>query len=153
MVAIRPNFAGTPYRFLLLKSNKHKIVLKPALTSSKVNNFFTSLKANDKSLKLAAKEPNLTLAIHTFMHKHSFNSMTCTANFIHLLFNLKKKKINCAKTKAYDLIINIFASFAMEKTIEGLKKLIIFLCLLLIDASNYKSVKLVHVIVRYFNPV
>lgn len=101
MVAICLDFAGTPYWFLLLKSNKHKIVQKAALTSSKVNIFFTSLKANDKSLKLAAKEPNLTLAIHTFMHKHSFNSMTCTANFIHLFiyYLIKKNTLIVLKQK------------------------------------------------------
>lgn len=65
-----------PYRFFLLKSNKHKIVQKAALTSSKVNSFFTPLKANNKSLKLATKK--VTSAFYTFMHNHSFNPMTCT---------------------------------------------------------------------------
>jgi len=63
-----------------------------------------------------------------------------------------KKKITCAKTKTRDLIVNILAPFAMENTIEGLKKLIIFQISVLVDASNRKSVKLVTVIVRYFNP-
>jgi len=71
-----------------MKSNKHKISQKTALTSGKVNNFFTPLKANYESLKLAAKE--ITLAFHTVMHNHSFNSMTCTADLIRLLFNEKK---------------------------------------------------------------
>ncbi|CAI6351384.1 unnamed protein product [Macrosiphum euphorbiae] len=101
-----------------MKSNKHKIAQKAALTSGKVNNFFTPLKANDESLKLAAKE--ITLAFHTVMHNHSFNSMTCTADLIRLLFN--EKKFTCAKTKTRDLIVNILAPFAMENTIEGLKK-------------------------------
>ncbi|CAI6360864.1 unnamed protein product [Macrosiphum euphorbiae] len=129
-----------------MKSNKHKIAQKAALTSGKVNNFFTPLKANDESLKLAAKE--ITLAFHTVMHNHSFNSMTCTADLIRLLFN--EKKFTCAKTKTRDLIVNILAPFAMENTIEGLKKANYIS--VLVDASNHKSVKLVPVIVRYFNP-
>ncbi|KAE9531248.1 hypothetical protein AGLY_010454 [Aphis glycines] len=129
-----------------MKSNKHKMAQKAALTCSKVNNFFTPLKANDESLKLAAKE--ITLAFHTVMHNHSFNSMTCTASLIRQIFN--EKKFTCAKTKTRDLIVNILAPFAMENTIEGLKKANYIS--VLVDASNHKSVKLVPVIVRYFNP-
>jgi len=114
-----------------MKSNKHKIAQKAALTSDKVNNFFTPLKANDESLKLAAKE--ITLAFHTVMHNHSFNSMTCTADLICLLLN--EKKFTCAKTKTRDIIVNILAPFTMETTIEGLKKANYIS--VLVDASNH----------------
>jgi len=67
-----------------LKTNKHKNAKETVITSNKVSDFFMQLNANDKSLKLAAKE--LTLAFHTYMHNHSFNSMTCTADLIRHLF-------------------------------------------------------------------
>lgn len=123
-----------------IKTKKHKTADTAALTSHQVTHFFTPLKANDESLKLAAKE--LTLAFHTVMHNHSFNSMTCTASIIQL-FN--EKKFTCAKTKTRDIIVNILAPFTMKTTIDDLKKANFIS--VLVDASNHKSV-----IVRYFIP-
>lgn len=82
------------------------------------------------------------------MHNHSFKSMTCTASLICQIYN--EKKCTCAKTKTRDLIVNILAPCAIENTIEGLKKANYIS--VLVDAWNHKSVKLVPVIVRYFNP-
>lgn len=129
-----------------IKTNKHKNAKKAAITSNKVSDFFTPLNANDESLKLAAKE--LTLAFHTCMHNHSFNSMTCTADLIRHLFH--EKKFTSAKTKTRDLITNILAPHSMKNTIDGLKNANYIS--ILVDASNHKAIKLVPVISRYFSP-
>lgn len=127
-----------------LKRNKHKTA-KQAATSSSVSNYFTPLMADDITLKLAAKE--VTFVYHTISHSQSFNSITCTSTLIRKLFD--QKKFTAARTKTREIAVNVIAPFAVQLTIDDLKK--VNFVSILVDASNHKAIKLVPVLVRYFS--
>lgn len=75
-----------------LNTNKHKTV-KQAVILSSVSNYSTPLRADDVTLKLAAKE--VIFIHHTVSHSQSFNIMTYTSTLIRKLFD-KKKMYSCS---------------------------------------------------------
>lgn len=107
--------------------------------------FFNNLKADDTSLKLAAKE--LTFVYHTIFHSQSFNSMNRTSSLIRKLFY--EKQFTAARTKSRDIAVNVLAPFAVKITKIDLEKA--NFVSILVDASNHKYMKLFPVIVRYFS--
>ena len=127
-----------------LKTKKHKTA-KNAASFSSVRTFFNNLKADDTSLKLAAKE--LTFVYHTISHNQSFNSMNCTSSLIRTLFN--EKQFTAARTKSRDIAVNVLAPFVVKITKIDLEKA--NFVSILVDASNHKYMKFVPVIVRYFS--
>jgi len=60
------------------------------------------------------------------------------------------KKFSCARTKCESIILNELAPFAMDQIIDELKA--INFATVMIDTSNHKNLKIVHILIRYFNP-
>lgn len=75
---------------------------------------FNNLKADDTPLKLAAKE--LMFIYYTISHSESFNSINCTSNLIHKLFN--EKQFAAARTKSRDIAVNVLVPFVVKITIK-----------------------------------
>jgi hypothetical protein len=100
---------------------------------------------SDESKHIAAEEG--MFAFHTIMHNHSFRSMDCTSS---LIKKIHDKKFSCARTKCELIISNVIAPFAMEQVLEELKNT--KFATLMVDTSNHKNLKLVPILIRYFNP-
>lgn len=128
-----------------VQSKKHKNSLSCAASSSKLTTFFKSGSSDDKNLDLAAKEG--TFAYHIANHCLSFNSSSCSAKLISKFF---EPKFSLGKTKCEAIILNVIAPLAQEELKEDLTKS--NFVSVTMDASNRKEIKLVPIIVRYFNP-
>lgn len=109
------------------------------------NFFFKTACSDDKNLDLAAKEA--TFAYHTANHSMSFNSSSCSSKLISTFF---ETKFSLGKTKCEAIVQNVIAPVAQEELKEDLNKsnFVSFS----MNASNRKEIKLVPIIVRYFNP-
>lgn len=127
-----------------LKTKKN-IKLANELLISSVRTFFTPLKPNESSLKVAAKE--VTFIYHTIIHNQSFNSMTCTFSLIRNMFD--EKKITAARITTRDIALNVIAPNTIQIMKDELKE--DKFVSVLVNASNHISVKLVPVIVHYFS--
>ncbi|GBM16180.1 hypothetical protein AVEN_126446-1 [Araneus ventricosus] len=128
-----------------LQSSKHKKNLACAASSSKLASFFKTASSNDKNLDLAAKEA--TFAYHTANHSLSFNSNSCSSKLISKFF---EPKSSLGKTKCEAIVLNAIAPLAQEELKENLTKS--NYVSVSMDASNRKDIKLLPIVVRYFNP-
>jgi len=60
------------------------------------------------------------------------------------------KKFSYARTKCESIIMNVLASFAMDQIIDELKA--VNFATIMIDTSNHKNLKIVPILIRYFDP-
>jgi len=67
-----------------------------------------------------------------------------------LLKHIYGKKFSCARTKTESIILNVFAPFAMQQIFNELKSA--KFTTIMIDTSNHKNLKVVPILIRYFNP-
>ncbi|GBM09714.1 hypothetical protein AVEN_186417-1 [Araneus ventricosus] len=128
-----------------LQSSKHKKSLESAASSSKLASFFQTASSNDKNLDLAAKEA--TFAYHTANHSLNFNSNSCSSKLMSKFF---EPKFSLGKTKCKAIVLNVITPLAQEDLKEDLTKS--NYVSVSMDASNRKDIKLVPIVVRYFNP-
>ncbi|GBL74926.1 hypothetical protein AVEN_243752-1 [Araneus ventricosus] len=128
-----------------LQSSKHKKSLACAASSSKLTSFFKTASSNDKNLDLAAKEA--TFAYHAANHSLSFNSNSCSSKLIPKFF---EPKFSLGETKCEAIVLNVIAPLAQEQLKEDLTKS--NYVSVSMDASNGKDIKLLPIVVRYFNP-
>lgn len=127
-----------------LQSNKHNKSVACASTSSILTTFFKNVSSDGKNLDLAAKEA--TFAYHTANHSLSFNSNSCSSKLIAKFF---EPKFSLGKTKCEAIVLNVIAPLAHVELKEQLLKAN-FISVSM-DASNRKDIKLVPIVVRYFN--
>ncbi|KAL4141345.1 hypothetical protein QTP88_004000 [Uroleucon formosanum] len=100
---------------------------------------------HNKELLLAAKEA--TYAYHTVNHNLSFNSNICNSQLISTFF---EPKFTLGKTKCEAIVLNILAPLALDELYDDLNKCNFITVSM--DASNRKDIKIVPVIIRYFQP-
>ncbi|XP_060847841.1 uncharacterized protein LOC132927347 [Rhopalosiphum padi] len=103
-----------------------------------------AVSSSSSSKRIAAEEG--MFAFHTIMHNHSFRSMDCTSS---LIKKIHDKKFSCARTKCESIISKVIVPFAMEQVLEELKN--IKFATLMVDTSNHKNLKLVPILIRYFD--
>ncbi|XP_025410915.1 uncharacterized protein LOC112683919 [Sipha flava] len=127
-----------------VKQKKHLLAVSSS-SSNKVTNFFTNVQSTNESKRIAAEEG--LFAYHTIIHNHSFRSMDCTTSIIKKIY---EKKFSCARTKCESIIVNVIAPFAIQQMLDELKS-VKFLTIM-VDTSNHKNLKLVPILIRYFNP-
>jgi len=72
--------------------------------------------------------------------------MDCTSTLLKHIYN---KKFACARTKTESIILNVFAPFAMQQICNELKST--KFATIMIDTSNHKNLKIVPILIRYFN--
>lgn len=99
-----------------------------------------------KDYALAIQEG--TFSYHTVVHNQSFRSMDCTSS---LLKKFLDKKFSCSRTKCEALVSNVFAPWAnseLENEINQAE-----FVSLSIDTSNHGDMKLLPILIRYFNPL
>ena len=130
------------------KVKKHLLALSAASKHATCN-FFFFLKNNpsgstDESRRTAAQEG--IFAFHV-VHNHSFRSMDCTSSLLKQIYN---KKFTCARTKAESIVLNVLAPFAMQQICKELENM--NFATIMIDTSNHKNLKIVPILIRYFNP-
>jgi len=128
-----------------LKSSRHKNSLLVSAGSSKLTSYFKSSEPHNKELYLAAKEA--TYAYHTVNHNLSFNSNICNSKLISTFF---EPKFTLGKTKCEAIVLNILAPLALDELRNDLNKCNFITVSM--DASNKKDIKIVPVIIRYFQP-
>lgn len=131
-----------------MEKKKHTTALSSASKSDKVTSYFIKqgpAGLTSEGLKIAAEEG--MFAFHTIVHNHSFRSMDCTTT---LIKKLHEKKFSCARTKCESIILNVLAPFAMDQIIDELKA--VNFATVMIDTSNHKNLKIVPILIRYFNP-
>ncbi|GBN49672.1 hypothetical protein AVEN_230177-1 [Araneus ventricosus] len=128
-----------------LQSSKHKKSLACAASSSKLTSFFKTASSNDKNLDLAAKEA--TIAYQTANHNLTFNSNSCSSKLISKFF---EPKFSLGKTKCEAIVLNVIAPLDQEELKEDLTRS--NYVSVSMDASNRKDIKLMPIVVRYFNP-
>ncbi|KAL4098108.1 hypothetical protein QTP88_022777 [Uroleucon formosanum] len=131
-----------------MEKKKHTSALSNASKSDKVTSYFIkqgSAGLTSEGLKIAAEEG--MFAFHTIVHNHSFRSMVCTTT---LIKKLHEKKFSCARTKCESIILNVLAPFAMNQIIDELKA--VNFATIIIDTSNHKNLKIVPILIRYFDP-
>ncbi|VVC27179.1 Hypothetical protein CINCED_3A013232, partial [Cinara cedri] len=126
-----------------MEKKKHTSALSGASKSNKVTSYFIKqgpAGLTSEGLKITAEEG--MFAFHTIVHNHSFKSMDCTTALI--------KKFSCARTKCKSIILNVLAPFAMDQIIDELKA--VNFATVMIGTSNHKNLKIVPILIRYFNP-
>lgn len=128
-----------------LKSSRHKNSLLASAGSSKLTSYFKSSEPRNNELDLAAKEA--VFAYHTVNHNLSFNSNVCTSKLISTFF---EPKFTLGKTKCEAIVLNVLAPLALDELREELNKS--NFVTISMDSSNRKEIKIVPVIVRYFQP-
>ncbi|VVC35789.1 Hypothetical protein CINCED_3A001819 [Cinara cedri] len=131
-----------------MEKKKHTSALSSTSKSYKVTSYFIKqgpAGLTSEGLKIAAEEG--MFAFHTIVHNHSFRSMDCTTALIKMLH---EKKFSCARTKCESIILNVLAPFAMDQIIDELKA--VNFATVMIDTSNHTNLKIVPILIRYFNP-
>ncbi|KAL4131790.1 hypothetical protein QTP88_009047 [Uroleucon formosanum] len=131
-----------------MEKKKHTSALSSASKSDKVTSYFIkqgSAGLTSEGLKIAAEEG--MFAFHTIVHNHSFRSMDCTTT---LIKKLHERKFSCARTKCESIILNVLAPFAINQIIDELKA--VNFATIMIDTSNHKNLKIVPILIRYFDP-
>lgn len=131
-----------------LQKRKHVLAVSSSGSANKLASYFINggkSGLSDESKRIAAEEG--MFAFHTIMHNHSFRSMDCTPS---LIKKIHDKKFSCARTKCELIISKVIAPFAMEQVLEELKNT--KFATLMVDTSNHKNLKLVPILIRYFNP-
>ncbi|ODM87768.1 hypothetical protein Ocin01_18914 [Orchesella cincta] len=126
-----------------INTEGHKKNERAQASSKQLNNFFPNLKAKKEDLDLAAREG--TIAYHTVLHDHSFNSVSCTSK---LLKSFYDQKFSCSKTKCERIVIKVLAPAAIEVVEKELANVNYINAA--VDCSNHKNVKLMPVMIRYF---
>lgn len=127
-----------------LKSEKHKLALSAASSSSTVSKFFKPITCGTAEMELAAAEG--VFAFHTVSHCQSFRSMDCTTKIIQKIF---EPKFTCARTKAEAVVVSVLAPFAENELKSDLDKAT-FISVSL-DSSNHKELKMFPTLIRYFD--
>jgi hypothetical protein len=93
---------------------------------------------------------DLTLAYHTAVHHHSYNSMNCTTSLNGVIYgdSLIALKLRCAKTKTEALVNHVIGPYLQEHIKAELCG--VPFVSVSTDASNHGSTKLFPVILQYF---
>ncbi|CAL8068026.1 unnamed protein product [Orchesella dallaii] len=126
-----------------LNTEGHKKCERAKASSKQISNFFANLKPEKEEFDLATREG--TIAYHTVLHDHSFNSVTCTSKLLKTFYD---KKISCAKTKCEKIVTKVLSVAAIDLVREEVAN--INYVNAAVDCSNHKSVKLMPVMIRYF---
>lgn len=127
-----------------LLKKKHKLAANATAISNKLQTFFKSSQVSSENMMIAAKEG--TFAYHTIKHMQSFRSLDCTSKLISNLFDIK---FNSARTKSEAIVKNIFAEESKSRLDVAIKK--VDFISIIIDSSNHGDIKLVPLLVRYFD--
>ncbi|KAL4101263.1 hypothetical protein QTP88_021283 [Uroleucon formosanum] len=133
-----------------LDTTKHKSrIASSAVSSSNNLSNFVINKNTPEILKVSAVEG--TLAFHTVVHHHSFQSMDCTPAILRCMFDDSNtaKKISCARTKTEAIVNNVLAPHSLKVMIECLK-CIPFISIAT-DASNHGNTKMFPVLIQYYD--
>uniref|UniRef100_H3BCS1 BED-type domain-containing protein n=1 Tax=Latimeria chalumnae TaxID=7897 RepID=H3BCS1_LATCH len=129
-----------------LKRTKHKKALTAISSSSAViTGFFKKDEASEADLLVACQE--VMWAYHTMNHGQSFESTDCTSKSIKKMY---KPKFSSAQTQTEAIVSSMLAPMAEEELESDLSKATYIS--VMIDSSKNKHMKLVSVVVRYFNP-
>ena len=129
-----------------IKSDRHTSGVKAGSSSKKVSDYFQKLTATNEEQKVAGKEA--VFAFHTAKHNYSFRSNDCTAGLIRGLYD---PKFSLGKTKTAKLISKVLAPFIDKPIKEALSKA--NFVSLITDTSNHGNIKMLPIVVRYFDPV
>ena len=127
-------------------TTRHKNAIDVGSSSKKVSDFFKKISATKEELNISAKEA--AIAYHTGRHNFSFRSNDCTSELIRACF---EGKFTLGRTKTAAIIKRVIAPYIDEKIQQDIKRAN-FVCLMT-DTSNHKNLKLLPVVLRYFNPV
>ncbi|GBM17955.1 hypothetical protein AVEN_111101-1 [Araneus ventricosus] len=123
------------------QSSKQKKNLACAASSSKLTSFFKTASSNDKNLDLAAKEA--TFAYPTANHSLSFNSNSCSSKLISKFFEPLSEKLSVREA----IVLNVLAQKELKEDLTKSNYVSVSM-----DVSNRKDIKLVPIVVCYFNP-
>ncbi|CAL8119834.1 unnamed protein product [Orchesella dallaii] len=127
-----------------LTTDLHKKGEQAKASSKKLDQFFTSVKPKQEDFELAAREG--TIAYHTVVHDHSFNSVTCTSKLLKAFYDAK---FLCAKTKCEKIVTNVLVPASLDIVRKDLDNCNFVTAS--VDCSNHKSIKLMPVLLRYFS--
>lgn len=119
---------------------------KKALTATSQTRHVTQFFPSSTDYHISACEG--VWAYHVIKANHSFRSSDCSSKIIRTCFNISK--FHCARTKCEAIAVNVFAPFSTDQTRTDLGNSH-YVCLS-VDASNHGAVKLMPVVVRFFNP-
>lgn len=125
-----------------LQTIKHKKALQSVSSSRTMTQFFAS--SGDKGL--AACEG--VWAYHVVQSNHSFLSSDCASKLFRQCFKINK--FHCGQTRGRAIATNVFAPYARNVLKNDLAKR--HYITVSTDASNHGNVKMMPVVVRYFDP-
>lgn len=133
---------------LHMKTEKHLKCVRGVSSSSKVNNFFVK-RSDELETKVSAAEG--TLAFHTVSHHGSYKSMDCTAGLLREIFpdSSISSKISCGRTKTEAIINSVLAPHSVECVMKDLQH--IPFVGVSTDASNHGDIKMIPIIIHYFD--
>lgn len=123
-------------------SNNHKKALSARSNTPKLSKYF----ASKHDPKVAVCEG--VWAYHVVKANHSFASSDCASKIFRTCFNMNQ--FHCARTKCEAIAVNVFAPYSAT-TIKTELEMSRYVCLS-VDASNRGNIKLMPVVVRYFQP-
>lgn len=126
---------------------KHKTRFQSQAGSSKVMETYITKPGTDDNIRAAEG----AIAFHTVTHHMSFNSLDCTNSLNKELFSESNtaKKLSCNRSKAIAIVNNVLAPLSTNKIINDLQN-IVFVSVS-VDASNHGSIKLIPIIIQYFD--
>lgn len=124
-------------------TDKHRKAVN-SQTGSSLDRYFNKNSPTTGSLENAAKEA--AFAFHTVKHELSFKTSDCTSKLIKHIYD---SRFSSARTKTEAIICNVIAPFIKKGVLTDIAD-VNFLSVT-IDSSNRKNIKLVPVVIRYFN--
>ncbi|CAG9838025.1 unnamed protein product [Diabrotica balteata] len=127
-----------------LSKKKHMWAAYANSKSSKLEIFVKKENLGSESMLIAAKEG--TFAYHTIKQLQSFRSLDCTSKLIVSMF---EPKFAAARTNSEAIIKNVLAQEAQSQLEIDLRKA--NFVSITIDSSNHRKIKVVPLMVRYFD--
>ncbi|XP_032991851.1 uncharacterized protein LOC117038958 [Lacerta agilis] len=133
-----------------MDSEKHKTAIRGQASSAKLAN--VSVKpCSEWEDEVTAAEG--TFAFHTVKHHHSYNVMTCTSGLLKTMFPDSDiaRKFSSAKTKTEAIVNSVLAPDCLENVLKSIEENEIGYCGVSTDVSNHGPVKVVAVVIQYFD--
>lgn len=133
--------------------NEHIVTLKHKMrfrsqtkTSKSVMETYITKPETDDNIRAAEG----AISFHTVNHHISFSSLNCTNSLNKELFlESNAKKISCNRTKATAIVNNVLAPLSTTELMDNFQN--VAFVSVFTDASNHGSIKLIPIIIQYFD--
>jgi len=125
-------------------TEKHKSGIRKASSTKKINTFFSAkVTSVDKNVKAA----EATLAFHSVLHHHSYNSVDCRSELGKVIYSDSQiaNNVKCGRTKTEAIVNHVLAPHALDVVTSTLRNNVPYFGIGT-NASNHGALKLFPVV-------